>query len=59
MQTVALALLKAAFSDVHIEYPTPDSYYFKEYSREVGDLTGFVIDSSVIDSISNQFDGQP
>lgn len=57
MQTVALALLKAAFKDVHIEYPTPDSYYFEEYSNGVGELSSFLIDGSVIDSISRQIDG--
>lgn len=51
MQAVVLALLKAAFSDVHIEYPTPDSYYFQEYSKGVGEMWGFLIDSADIDSI--------
>lgn len=53
MQTVALAMLKAAFSDVHIEYPTPDSYYFQEYSKGVGEFSTFLIDNTVIDSIKN------
>lgn len=51
MQTVALALLKVAFNDVHIEYPTPDSYYFKEYSKGVGNFSTVLVDSSIIDSI--------
>lgn len=54
MQTVALALLKTAFSDVHIEYPTPDSYFFEEYSTGVGELSSFLIDRSVVDAISSQ-----
>lgn len=54
MQTVALALLKAAFSDVHIEYPTPDSYYFEEYSNGVGELSSFLIDRSVVEAINCQ-----
>jgi hypothetical protein len=36
MQAVALALLRLRFADVHIEYPTPDSYFFDEYSRGAG-----------------------
>ena len=47
MQAVALALLRMRFSDVHVEYPTPDSYFFKEYSRGAGtchelDLSRFI-----------------
>lgn len=51
MQTVALALLKAVFSDVHIEYPTPDSYYFQEYSKGIGSLCTLTIDQSSLDSV--------
>lgn len=36
MQAVGLALLRMRFSDVHIEYPTPDSYFFEEYSHGAG-----------------------
>lgn len=32
MQTVALAIHKFRNRDVHIEYPTPSSYFFREYS---------------------------
>jgi hypothetical protein len=32
MQTVALAVHKLRNRDVHIEYPTPSGYFFKEYS---------------------------
>lgn len=36
MQAVALAIHKQVHADTHIEYPTPDSYYFQEYSKGVG-----------------------
>lgn len=36
MQAVALAIHRQRHADTHIEYPTPDSYYFQEYSREIG-----------------------
>lgn len=51
MQTVGLALLKAAFEDVHIEYPIPDSYFFQEYSKGVGLSTMVIVDSSTVESI--------
>ena len=35
MQTVALAIHRHHHADVHVEYPTPDSYYFQEYSKGV------------------------
>jgi hypothetical protein len=38
MQTVALAIHKRRHTDVHIEYPTPDSYFFQEYSKGVGSV---------------------
>ena len=38
MQAVALAIHRLRHADVHIEYPTPDSYYFQEYSKEVGGI---------------------
>lgn len=34
LHTVACALLKLCCSDVHIEYPTPESYLFEEYSSD-------------------------
>lgn len=34
LHTVACALLKNCCSDVHIEYPTPESYIFDAYSSE-------------------------
>lgn len=34
MHTLACALLKACCSDIHIEYPTPESYVFESYSSE-------------------------
>lgn len=41
MQTVALALHKHHHKDVHVEYPTPDSYFFEEYSSGI-DVSYFV-----------------
>lgn len=38
MQAVALAILRHRHSDAHIEYPTPDSYYFQEYSKGIGGI---------------------
>jgi hypothetical protein len=35
MQTVACSVVKAIHPDIHIEYPTPESF-LKEYSRGVG-----------------------
>ncbi|MBD5104181.1 MAG: hypothetical protein HDT47_04865 [Ruminococcaceae bacterium] len=34
IHTVACAILKLCCSDVHIEYPTPESYLFEEYSSD-------------------------
>lgn len=34
MHAISFALLKICCSDVHIEYPTPDSYLFEDYSSE-------------------------
>ena len=34
IHTLACALLKACCSDIHIEYPTPESYVFESYSSE-------------------------
>ncbi|MBC3893447.1 hypothetical protein H8K35_17340 [Undibacterium sp. LX40W] len=48
MQTVALSLLKAAFDDVHIEYPTPDSYFFNEYSKGIGKQWQLLIDANTV-----------
>ncbi len=42
MQTVGLAMAKLAHPDIHIEYPTPDSYYVGGFSsgiREVHEIT--------------------
>ncbi len=35
LHAVACALLKLCCSDIHIEYPTPESYLFDEYSSEI------------------------
>jgi len=51
MQTVALALLKMAFNDVHIEYPTPDSYYFQEYSKGVENFSELFLDDTSVDFV--------
>jgi hypothetical protein len=50
MQTVGLFFAKAAHPDIHIEYPTPDSYFArgmsekvrKVYELEVSDFSGFL-----------------
>jgi len=34
IHTIAVALLKICCSDIHIEYPTPESYLFTDYSSE-------------------------
>lgn len=34
LHAVACALLKLCCSDIHVEYPTPESYLFDEYSSE-------------------------
>lgn len=34
MHAISFALLKICCSDIHIEYPTPDSYLFEDYSSE-------------------------
>ncbi len=38
MQAVALAIHRYRHGDAHIEYPTPDSYYFQEYSKGIGGM---------------------
>lgn len=35
MQTVGLFFAKAAHPDIHVEYPTPDSYYVKGLSTDI------------------------
>jgi len=35
MQTVGLALFKLLHHDIHIEYPTPDSYYIMRGDKEI------------------------
>lgn len=35
MQTVGLFFVKCMYSDIHIEYPTPDSYYIKGFSKGI------------------------
>ena len=40
MQTVALAIHRQLHKDAHLEYPTPDSYFFQEYSKGVGTTFG-------------------
>jgi hypothetical protein len=44
MQTVALAIHRQLHRDAHLEYPTPDSYFFQEYSKGVGTTFGVEID---------------
>jgi len=35
MQTVGLFFVKIMYPDIHIEYPTPDSYFVKGFSKRV------------------------
>lgn len=34
MHTLSCALIKACCQDIHIEYPTPESYHFDDYSSD-------------------------
>lgn len=34
LQAVACALLKNCCSDIHVEYPTPESYWFEEFTSD-------------------------
>lgn len=34
MHTLSCALIKACCQDIHIEYPTPESYHFEDYSSD-------------------------
>jgi len=43
MQTVGLFFSKIAHPDIHIEYPTPNSYYVKGMSNGVRDISEVVI----------------
>src|SRR5207248_253174 len=38
MQTVGLYFAKIKHPDIHIEYPTPDSYYVKGFSVDTGKI---------------------
>lgn len=39
IHTIACALIKACCQDIHIEYPTPESYHFDDYSSEETNAT--------------------
>ncbi len=43
MQTVGLFFSKIAHQDIHIEYPTPDSYYVKEMTKGIHKVHEIVI----------------
>jgi len=45
MQTVGLFISKMMHPDIHIEYPTPDSYFVKGMSRGVRVVHEVVFDS--------------
>lgn len=45
MQTVGLFFAKAAYPDIHIEYPTPDSYFVKGMSEGIRKVHEVVIPS--------------
>lgn len=44
MQMLGLALAKLAHSDIHVEYPTPDSYFFKGMSRGIRSIHDVYLD---------------
>ena len=39
IHTIACALIKACCQDIHVEYPTPESYHFDDYSSEETNAT--------------------
>lgn len=43
MQTVGLFFSKIAHPDIHIEYPTPDSYFVKGLSKGVREVHEFIV----------------
>lgn len=43
MQTVGLFFAKVMHSDIHIEYPTPDSYYVEGFSKGIGKINEIII----------------
>ncbi len=58
IHTVACAVLKLCCPDVHIEYPTPESYLFDEYSSdEVIDTHEIVFDNynKLINDLSKEY----
>ena len=58
MHAVACALFKLCCSDVHVEYPTPESYLFDDYSSEkVSNVYSIVFENykQFIVDISNQY----
>jgi hypothetical protein len=59
MQTVGLFFIKQMFSDIHIEYPTPDSYYVKGFSsgiRNIHEIKILNFSSFIIELSDNKFD---
>lgn len=38
MQTVGLFFAKKKYPDIHVEYPTPDSYYIKGFSKGIREI---------------------
>lgn len=58
MQTIACALIKICCPDIHIEYPTPESYFTEGYSspeiRNIHELT-FNNFSSTLSNIAEQY----
>ena len=50
MQAVACALMKNCCEDIHIEYPTPESYYVDGYSSsDIKQIHQLVFDEYKID----------
>ena len=43
MQTVGLFFAKVKYLDIHIEYPTPDSYFVKGYSKGIRSVNEILI----------------
>ncbi|MBR3909026.1 MAG: hypothetical protein IKJ50_04825 [Clostridia bacterium] len=58
LHAVACALLKLCCSDVHVEYPTPESYLFDDYSsEEVSNVYSIIFDNykKTIQNIATEY----
>ncbi len=58
MQAVACALIKNCCEDIHIEYPTPESFYIEGYSSsKIKQIHQLIFDkyATNIQNISNMY----